>query len=672
MRSLIGRKIRKYVASQGSEDPLAGLSNRLKGLAESLDTTCKSVEPQFMQLIEALQSVYSDACQLSQQAHETVNPIGGDSGEGVLTNVESLAKASLAQLNHCKDEVTANLGRLEAIDQHLGGLSGLCAMIKKIGRFLRVVGLNMGIESARSMESGEMFTAVFEDTRKLAGNIIDLAETIGEEIKTARYIQMAAHLEVSDEMNHLIAISNDADKAAQRAVLQIGQLIGRTLDVMQKTGVHAREISRLIGEMVVGLQLYDAMAQRIEHIVDALADAEGLCAQAVSAGEPGMSLPEGTGDRNLDSSHRVVSLQAAQLEHVIAEVEALHQKSVQTFGAIGREAGGLGDCFALIVGPRYSDAVSAGPGGAREDPFKDLQAALNRLHRFLEQTHKLLGRVGSAQERASEAAEAAVRIADHTANLEGINFKITLLALNAIVKATHMGERGRVFEVLSQEVKGLSNQCATCVTRVQKMLVAVDVETGEMKTVRETDSSVSLEAGIREVARAYEQFRHGSADVSQKAAALNEKVSNVRAGLDFIPALAEALRRDLDRLEQIGRTMQPWLGDRDGISGEVGGQLAERYTMQKERHIHEAVMARSDDAGDPFRQDLEQSGGENEDKEVFFHTDPETPPPAMEREPDAENNEADVVFFSDTGEENLSVTKEENPVDLEDDSVEFF
>jgi len=688
----------------GSRNPLSGLSNRLKILAESLDATCKSVEPEFLRLIQELQSVYSDASELTQQVLETVNLIGGDSGEGVLSNVESLAKGSLAQLNHCKDEVTANLRRLEAIDRHLGNLSGLCEMIKKIGRFLRVVGLNMDIESARSTESREMFRAVSTDTKKLAGRLIALAESIREDTQSVRSIQIGAHVEISKNMNHLIEITDDADHAVQKLVREIEQFIGRSLEVMEEAGTHAREISRQIGEMVVGIQLYDSMTQRIEHIVKTLADAERLCAEAASANESGMSRSAGPEEETLNSAHAIVNLQAEQIRRVISEVEELYEKGMQAFGRIGKEVSSLAHCLSFIKSQNIE--VAPAGEGAGEDLFKALQSALGRLHLLLEQVleqgDSLLDRVRMAEEAACEAA---ARISDHTADVRGISLQTHFLALNAIVKSAHIGEKGRTFDVLSQEVKSLSDQSIEFITNAEEILVSITTESQEMKSRQGADASdlysresVSLESGIHDVSMAYERFTERSADVSQRAGVLREEISKIHAGLDFIPALAEALREELCQLEEIVQILRPWAGLNDVVSRDRLDQLTERYTMHKERDIHEKVISDgSYDATHTSLEGLEQGDGEYEREVVFFETDDEMTPGVMEKKiaeivrtredkgvsgnstcaaqelrqidpsylnASEKTMKDNVVFFFDT--------KKEHVDEIEDDSVEFF
>ena len=57
------------------------------------------------------------------------------------------------------------------VARKLQSLNGICEVIEKIARYLRVVGLNIGIESSRSAESSEKFGVVVEEIRSFVEKV---------------------------------------------------------------------------------------------------------------------------------------------------------------------------------------------------------------------------------------------------------------------------------------------------------------------------------------------------------------------------------------------------------------------------------------------------------------------------------------------------------------------
>ena len=610
--------------------PAHALSETLPGLIESLEALCRDAEPDFVRLGRKLETIHTEAAAMSRQTLETVRRIGGESEDSVLVSLRFLARGSLAELGNCRAQVAGNLGRINVITEDLGKLHRTNDMIQKIATSLRVVGLNIGVESARTRRASDMFTVVFQQTQQLAEKILNIAESIHEDLRTTRTGQVAAHTRISDGLNQLERLSDDAQRAVRDAVREISQLMARTQETLEQIGSHTREISLQVGEVVMGIQIHDSMSQRVRHVTHALHDVEAILATP----------SETTGTERPDIAYAMTDIQCAQLRQTISEINDVHQRSAGAFERIQSEIDRLAHSISY-----FSDAErKAGP----VTEFTALKTALLNLHQIIAQVTRLAMDI---QETSDHASDTAARLAAHAEHVRTVSFETHLVALNAIVKAAHLGEDGRALEVLAQEVKRLSDQSNQFVGHVTKTLEAIstsvqEVQRGEGRAARGEEqaargegktasgerqaargegktasgegkaasghqssplthrrSSIDahpsplaarpspIDAGLREMSLAYEQFKAESLAASQYADRLRRLISKAIADLRFLPGLSERLTHHLRQLEGVrGSLDMKERQDSPRRSAAQTERLAERYTMQREREIHKQVI----------------------------------------------------------------------------------
>ncbi|MCP4693160.1 MAG: hypothetical protein GY859_34275, partial [Desulfobacterales bacterium] len=249
---LLKNRIRFFSRSMDSTDSVLNALSDLPGLSEDLKTVCREAEPRFVDLGERLQTIYFDASALSRRTLHAAGLMAGDSEEGLPGKVEGFAKASLAGLESCQTDVTDNLRRVDAVIDHLGSLRGMTDVIEKIARFLRIVGLNIGVECSRSAESREMFEVVAQDTKGLSEKIVEIAAAIRDHAESARAGQTSALAEISGGASHLAGLTRVAEKNVARAVEDMDRLMALSLQALQSASEHSRKISDQVGEIVVG------------------------------------------------------------------------------------------------------------------------------------------------------------------------------------------------------------------------------------------------------------------------------------------------------------------------------------------------------------------------------------------------------------------------------------
>lgn len=632
------------------------ISDSLYDLMTSLDIVCKKAEPNFIHLGKKLESVYLDATDLTEQTLGTVRQISLKSDESILAKVEQITGESIAELSHCQTKVTTDISLVNAIIGHLSDLSCMCDGIEKIALSLRVVGFNISLESSRSKKSSDMFTVVFQDIYRLSEKIVRISDDIRENIGATRVSQLSVHSKISDALNQLRRLSDDAQQAVQDSAQEVRQLMELSLSTLETASANSREVSFHVEEIVAGIQIHDSVTQRVAHINNALNDVIHLCTEETS---------ETTDTEKAGVACAIAEIQCAQLSQTIAEIDDVDEKSRTAFEQIHSEVGRLTDSIS-IFGVSETESASV-------PLFSKLQSDLSNLRQIIGQGIRLTDQI---QETATGASDTAGRLEDHIKRVQEISFETHLVSLNAIVKAAHLGDVGKALEILAQEVKYLSDQSDKFVKDVAKTLETISVSVQEIRKIpldlssenqiereqsylekegktgqatpssedspesaypTETDSDLSIQieqgevtdplnlddspfeevserdVGIYEMARAYEQFRSDSSDAFKRAEALKRTILQTVSELGFFSVLSEDLSGYLCQLKDIVRILAS-RADKDINCSSETKRLLERYTMQQERDIHDQLILQKEALFSHSEDDIgEKEDGDDED-----------------------------------------------------------
>ena len=517
-----------------------------------------------------------------------MSSLSGKTDKAILSRVGKFAQSALEKLRTCQEDVISKLDLIHAVAQKLHSLNGSCELIEKIARYLRVVGLNIGIESSRSVESSEKFGVVVEEIRSFVEKVIGVAAEIRMDSEAAQVMQISSHQQISEGLNHLSDLARDAEASVREGLGKIEELMKSSAFALEEGTTHSREISRQVGEVVVGIQFQDNMKQRIEHVTDALRDAADLCVEGRKE-----SASKEDQEESLGAAHAIILLQSAQLEQVIAEVDQVYRNAVEAFAIIGEEVGKLGHGLAVFG---METAERSGEYETKKgDSFTSLIQGLDHLHQLVDQGGKLMKRIEKAITSATETAN---KLTERTRYVRTISFETQRMAINAVIKATHLGDGGRTLEVLAQEVSGLSDRTNAFVEGVEAIIKAIALlareltaSTGEneMDAFSEKRDGTSVNDGSHEIAIAYEQFQNDSSEALARATALEDMISRTSSGLDFLQDLREDLGAKLKELNSIGDLLVPWAGKAASDSFAESEKIGQRYTMQQERDIHERI-----------------------------------------------------------------------------------
>ena len=554
---------------------------QLPALADNLRAARTGVEPEFMRIGSELQVIHQNAAALTRQVLALADRLCGQENNGPLFRMRGLAEEGLAKLEDCGKDTAESLAGMKHVAEHLGAYSAFYSSVERIALLLGIIGMAIAIESSRATESTALFAIMAQTCREIANKIKSICASGAAAAGAARN-EMAAPLGAVDAgLKEIIGLTEDARAIVRDAAGEIERLLAFAMQAAEQGGEQSRRLSRQVADLVVAVQFHDSMSQRLEHVEQALGDTE----QALAAGV--------AGERPLAKACLVLQLQAAQIQSVVAEIDSVFQRGVRSFEEIARETGALLNRLSVT---RPGADPNPGPPGPEGDPFDRLRSSFGELDAVLHRNRVLMGPV---QQAASRVADTVERISALALNIHAVDFELRLMALNATVKAAHLGRDGCVIEVLAQEVNRVSAEGAPVLERMNALLDLVAGAVGEFRredTVAK--AAVSPGGAIEGIARAYARFRDDSAAALARADEIRQALANATASLGFLPALGRQLAASHQQCEAMARDLSLLAGGTDSLVLEEVDGLRARYTMDQERDVHAAVCGGSPDPRD--------------------------------------------------------------------------
>lgn len=567
--------------NKGAAEVAVAAAERLRLFLERHRDIGRRTEPEFMTLGEILQSVHGDASGMNRQIIDTIGLLG-DRENGVMADLRQLSENSLRELDLRRREISGNLAVMETISARLGSLVEQSNILDRLGLYLGVVGLNIGVESTRSPEILEMFSGAAQEVRQLAAKIRRVAGEIAADCRKEQQDQQEIVALVDKSLPALTGLAREAEQTVHEAVHCIEEIMDRALAALAEANGHTRAIAEQIGRIVMGIQLHDSMSQRIAHIVEALTPV-GDSLDRLKSG-----LPPDERLACLASSRQLITLQCGQIEWIIDEIEEARSSSLLAFTTIDRQVEALARSFALL-------REAGGGSGTTEqaDPLSLLQAALERLRHLLDEGAAMIGQL---ERSGHQTATMTDRLSGHMRNTENIRFDIHIKALNTIVMSARLGERGQSMEVLAQETKFLSDQAHGFVDQVTSMHATIASAVRELRLEdgrhdQKESKGAMLADSTRSISETLARFHREAAAAGEQANTLRCAIAKADDSLQFLERLAAELRDHRDQLRDVAEYIAPWVGETAPVDlGSEGSRLEELYTMDRERKVHGAVV----------------------------------------------------------------------------------
>jgi hypothetical protein len=643
----VARFIGAGAVMQGNKADSSGLMDTLGRLGSDLETLASSTESEFLSIGERLHSFCHRAAETAKLSQAAARLMSG----AEVTDVIERFRDVVATMKRLERESRENVETLLRFSEILVGLFRQLSDFPKTVRVLRILCVSTKIEAARLGNDDIGFIDLANEVGQLAVEIEDRCSHLVERSKR-----------LSEAIQKVLARVRDLET---RQNAQARLILDRTLASLDAiTEKHASAsagvkhlatryevISRNIGRIVTSMQFHDITRQRIEHAKAALdgivgpgpevktgegphhgqrrlpGGVQGFADEALqSSGTaprgpcpradagprvrfrvPGAAAgwvrrvgtclgrpwrrrrPEGTAEE-LHLAGNICELQAAQLRHA----------GIELVSAVETIIGSLREVSNLVVEMAHETQTLV--GAADETGRSSLAEVEAGIASILSAHSAYAAANGELSMVMRSVGEALGEMTAYTGDIEGIGAKIKLIALNSIVKASHIGAGGATLSVLAEATHQLSVETRFATESVSGALQSIvsasrspeaqgtagrdDSDSG-MGRLRE--SLTSLPDTLRQVnegmvallTRMHEEGRGLSAEILEVVDGIkvhrriNGVISKVVAELGDIVLLAAAQDPDSDAADPEERLRV----------------LEASYTMEGEREVHQSMMA---------------------------------------------------------------------------------
>jgi methyl-accepting chemotaxis protein len=561
-------------------DPLTELRSKL----DELNT---STEGEFLSIGESLLGFREQAGEISGMASSVAHQMSGEATAGAMRGLRSI----LVRMEQIKGESEQNTETLKQVLEALCRLQGHLDGFSKIIRMLSALCNSTRIENARLGDRDIGFGALTDDVRKLVSMIeIKSEELLDRSRSLSEVIQRTlAHVTGIEAKQHgQVKVVFDGTMSSLESLTEKHRMSSSAA-----TNISQRydAVSKSMGEIVASMQFHDITRQRIEHVGQALESAGKQTGKTDEKGRGGNGRRGLTGNGSPAASIApdVCVLQMAQLEFARRELSSAVSSIVENLRVIAVHVDKMSTEARKMAGVAGEDDHSS---------FIHIEEGVSAA------TSALSGYGDSSREMELAMSSAGATLGDMSIfakDIEGIGTRIKLIALNAIVKASHIGEDGAALSVLAENTHHLSVETCLLTHEVCEDLKSIIVSADLLS------AGVSTDRGPRN-----EEISRMKGELDGLLASFREANGNIVSLLSHMDDEGQKLSSDIGRtvseirvhekvdgvITGVVSELQRMVDSSAALKNERGPahanttlrEIESSYTMLGERAIHQSVI----------------------------------------------------------------------------------
>lgn len=564
------------------------INNQLTGwldiVVSAIDTLRRmagTTEDEFLQIGSQLQSFYQRSADISGMANQLVSAVSGENVISLTSRLQQMIVDMEEYLANARARSSESCLTLERVQVLLDKLSEPMEGFQKMNKSLRMLSISTKIESARLGELGSGFVNLAMDVEKLSHQVHEKSAAIlaHRQLLVAMITVNLAAVRSSETQQDVMVSATLKDTSANLselvAVNERCTRFGSTVSSI------SGQVTDSISEVVSSMQMHDMTRQQLEHVVEALERLSGDLVGAKACDEDS-SVPR----RVIIEAGDICELQESQLRFASSELYSAVCAIIDNLRDVARKQSVIAQETITITGSADSTGSS----------FVDV------MSRGMSAVTAVLTSCAGADRRMSETmkkvAQTINEIASFVTDIEAIGSEIDLIALNSQIKAALTGPEGAALGVLAEAIKRLSDEAVrqtdsvagtlTDIHAVTEHLLADAENEEDQLGVRITAMQDELAVILSTLGKMNTEMLVVLSGLNGQVLSLTEDVEQATAGVDVhqrTKTMADGVLADLELIVTQSRQIEP-------ASSEFKENLRhmeEHYTMESERHIHEAL-----------------------------------------------------------------------------------
>lgn len=508
-----------------------------------------------------------------QGLNESLSALSGELSCAQIEGASGALQDIARRLNDLAEALPAESALLDRLRITVIESGGLLKQLAKYVGMIMIVARSAKIESASLDGDRGDFVAFTQEAFDLGKSVqISIEDCARDQQLLAAAVETAWSRQTEFERRYRPQLGASTTEL-RSAFADLQRQRNSSIHVADLAGGSARKISDVVGRSIVLLQAGDSTRQRLEHVC------EGL--QRVGDAGPTL-VPTMTAGGSLDRV--IVQLEAAQLKDAQQEFESGIGEIVQSLSTIISEVSLLIERGRSLHGGKDGDS-----------------SFLSRVRGTLAQASNLIAMCEDGGRSIDEALSVVegtlVKFRDAIANLADSVIDITLIGMNASLKAGHLGAKGRAFVVIANEMKVTADHMSGVAVRLEPLLAGIGGAADELRATRSRNEQHELSSMEAEILRALHEVEAGNERLGGLILRL------VQEGGEFDRVMNGAM--DQMATLGVGAAALPAVAQRlEGAAGDLGtvaidpsdeavlNQLYARYTMERERNQHRDALRR--------------------------------------------------------------------------------
>jgi ABC-type transporter Mla subunit MlaD len=337
-------------------------------------------------------------------------------------------------------------------------------------------------------------------------------------------------------------------------------------------GTSTKKIAEAVGGAIISLQAGDSTRQRLEHVCHGLR----LTSEASSSLVPDAVASD-------DGARAICQLQAALLRDAQREFGGDIGQIVRALTAILHDAGS-------VVG--HGRTLFGGADGGSS-------SFLTRIKQTLAHASTLIATCESAGRAVDEALaiveDTLAKFRQAIAGLAEATVDITLIGMNAGLKASHLGSRGSAFVVIANELKATADQVSAGAGRLRPVLDGIERSARELKQLRVQGDPTQLTKLEPQILQALREVEAGNERLGKLMSRLVDEGAEFEGLMNSAQGLMTTLGESSATLPAVAARLETASAGAQRPQPEVRDQavlddLFARYTMERERDVHREFL----------------------------------------------------------------------------------